>query len=326
MKLRDFYRQYSDEQSCKLKFKEIRDQQGVICKKCGSKEHYWQQSIWQYECKQCRFRTTLRSGTVMEGSNLPFRYWLTAMAFLTATKKSISALELQRELGHKRYEPIWAMLHKLRLAMSHRDSCYELKQYIELDDGFFETSDRCSDKDETTGKDKGNQGRGSNRQSKVLVAIQTQQCSEAEAGNSKNRHKANTKPQYLKMTVMDKLDSVSINYEISKSINKDTTVKTDGYKGYARLKEVIKTHEVVVVEDKKLIPKVFPWVHTCISNAKRLLLGIHHSIKSIYMQNYLDEFCYKFNRRYFGDSLFNRLLVAAASSTWYRNTNVYNYG
>ena len=86
----------------------MRDQQGVVCKKFGSKDYYWQQTISQYECKSCKFRTTLRSGTVMEGSNLLFRYWPTAMAFLTNTKKSISALEMQRELGRNRYQPIWA--------------------------------------------------------------------------------------------------------------------------------------------------------------------------------------------------------------------------
>jgi hypothetical protein len=315
MKLKEFYHQYNNEESCKLKFKEIRDQQGVICKKCGGKKHYWHKNLWQYECKKCKFRTTLRSGTVMEGSNLPFSYWLTAMAFLTSTKKSISALELQRELGHKRYEPIWAMLHKLRLAMRHRDSIYELKEYIELDEGFFETSDRI-EKDE----EKGNQGRGSNRQVKVLVAVETVARTLQEAGAKKNKHKPVTKSKYLKMSVMDSLDSKSINYEVSKSIHENTHVKTDGYKGYSRLREVIKSQEIVVVKDKTQITKVFPWVHTCISNAKRLLLGIHHSIKSVYAQNYLDEFCYKFNRRYFGENLFERLLFAAAGSTWYNNS------
>jgi hypothetical protein len=315
MKLKEFHQEYKDETSCKLKFKAIRDQQGVICKKCGGKEHYWHKNLWQYECKKCKFRTTLRSGTVMEGSNLPFSYWLTAMAFLTCTKKSISALELQRELGHKRYEPIWAMLHKLRLAMRYRDSIYELKEYIELDEGFFETSDR-SEKNNP----KGNQGRGSNRQAKVLVAVETEARTQQETGNKKNKHKAATKAKYMKMKVMDSLDSKSINDEISETVHKNTKVKTDGYKGYCRLREVINSHEVVVVKDKTQIAKVFPWVHTCISNAKRLLLGIHHSIKSLYVQNYLDEFCYKFNRRSFGENLFERLLFAAAGSTWYKNS------
>lgn len=314
MRLSEFFKLYSDEASCKQKFKEIRLQEGVICKKCNGREHYWHKSVWQFQCKNCGFRTTLRSGTVMENSNLPFRYWLTAMAFLTTTKKSISALEMQRELGHKRYEPIWAMLHKLRLVMRHRDTRYELKEYIELDEGFFETSDRKKDK-----KDGENQqGRGSNRQAAVLVAVESIPINAA-TGEVPER-----KVKHLKMTVMDSLTSKDINYEVEKTVEKSTSVITDGYKGYSKLKEVVGQHKIVVVKDKKQVDKVFPWVHKSISNAKRLLLGIHHSIQSDYMQNYLDEYCYKFNRRYFGEKIFDRLLIASVTTTWYKNN--YNCG
>ncbi|TVR76610.1 MAG: hypothetical protein EA409_13130 [Saprospirales bacterium] len=63
----------------------------------------------------------------------------------------------------------------------------------------------------------------------------------------------------------------------------------------------------------------FPWVHITISNSKRLLLGIHHSINSSYLQNYLDEFCIKFNKSYMSN-IFERLLVAPLSTTWYGNS------
>ena len=66
--------------------------------------------IEKWECKQCGHRTTLRSGTVMQSSKLPFQYWFLAMHLLTSTKKSFSAKEIQRQIGHKRYEPIWAMV------------------------------------------------------------------------------------------------------------------------------------------------------------------------------------------------------------------------
>jgi hypothetical protein len=309
MKLSDFFNQFGDESSCRLKFKEIRDQQGVACKKCGCKEHYWHKNLWQYECKQCRFRTTLRSGTVLEGSKLPYRYWLTAMAFLTSTKKSISALELQRELGHKRYEPIWAMLHKLRLAMRYRDSQYELKEYIELDEGFFETSDRRGNKIDAENQ----QGRGSSRQVPVLVAVESKPVNDDEVTGQKQ-------VKHLKMTVMNHLTSTDINYEAKKQIDENATVLTDGFRGYSRLNKVVCQHKVVVVKDKTKIDKVFPWVHKAISNAKRLFLGIHHSINSRYMQNYLDEYCYKFNRRFRGEKIFDRLLVASVSSTWHTNS------
>jgi hypothetical protein len=52
-------------------------------------------------------------------------------------------------------------------------------------------------------------------------------------------------------------------------------------------------------------------------NAKRNLLGINNQIKDEYQQNYLDEFCYKTNRRYFGNEIFKRLVVVAVNGTWY---------
>jgi len=54
MNLINFMEQFPDEESCKLKFKLMRDEAGVTCRHCGSKDHYWQQTIWMYECKQCK--------------------------------------------------------------------------------------------------------------------------------------------------------------------------------------------------------------------------------------------------------------------------------
>ena len=73
----------------------------------------------------------------MEYSKLPFRYRFIAMHLLTSTKKSFSASELQRQLGHKRFQPIWEMLHKLRNIMGKRDSTYQLSGQVELDNMFI---------------------------------------------------------------------------------------------------------------------------------------------------------------------------------------------
>ncbi|HET56612.1 MAG TPA: hypothetical protein ENN33_15565 [Ignavibacteria bacterium] len=62
-----------------------------------------------------------------------------------------------------------------------------------------------------------------------------------------------------------------------------------------------------------------------ISNAKRNLLEINHQTKDKYLQNYLNEFCYKTTKRYFVENLFERLLVAAVEDTWYGNLR-YNCG
>ena len=139
MKLIEFTSHFPDEQSCRVAFKEYREKEGIKCKKCGSVHHYWKKKREQWECKRCGYRTTLKSGTVMHNSKLPFQYWFIAMHLLTSTKKTFSAKEIQRQLGHKRYEPIWAMLHKLRRVMGLRDDEYILKDEVEPDEGFFKT-------------------------------------------------------------------------------------------------------------------------------------------------------------------------------------------
>ena len=313
MRLSEFYKSFPNESSCREAFREKRTNEGVICKKCGGKEHYWKKDKECFECKECKFRTSLRSGTVMENSNLPFRYWLTAIAFLSATKKSISALELQRELGHKRYEPIWLMLHKIRSVLGKRDSLYELSNYIEMDEGFFESVNSEKDDNEPTMR-----GRGSKKQSKVLVAVESTPISK-ESKNAKYKHKPNAKAGYLKMIVLENLKSESISSSLKGELGQASIVRTDGYKGYSKLKEQVKEHQVYRTFDKEVLEKTFPWVHTAISNAKRLFLGIHHSIKDCYMQNYLNEYTYKFNRRYYGEALFDRMLVAAITNTPYGN-------
>lgn len=96
-------------------YKKVREKQGITYKKCQCIKHYWLKDKWQWQCSSCRFRTTLRSGTVMESSKLSFKMWFAAMTFMSFNKKGISALEMRRQLGHKFYEPIWSMMHKIRV-------------------------------------------------------------------------------------------------------------------------------------------------------------------------------------------------------------------
>lgn len=304
MKFRDFYQKFKDEDACKSYIKQIREQEGVVCKKCSGKDHYWKNDKEVWECKSCHFRTSLRNGTVMEGSKLPFSYWLAGMQFLTATKKSFSAKYIQEELGHKRYEPIWAMLHKLRMVMGHRDKLYQLTDYVEMDEGFFESADK------NKGEEGNKRGRGSKKQVKVLVSAESK-----EVPDSKSDKKRSV--GHIKMTVMDNLGSEAINRQVEKEVNKDSTVITDGWRGYNHLSDKVKQHVKLIAETPKETGKLFPWVHTAISNSKKMFLGIFHRIDSPYMQNYLNEFCYKFNRRYFKDKIFDRLVIASISNTWY---------
>lgn len=311
MALIDFIKEFPDEESCKQKFKEYRDHVGIICRKCSSTDHYWKSDKEQYECKKCRTRTTMRSGTILQGSKLPYQYWFVTMHLLTSTKKTFSAKEIQRQLGHKRYQPIWSMVHKLRVAMGKRDEEYILAGRIELDEGFFSTESIKEEKDKPLKR-----GRGSQKKSKVLVMAESEFIENPTKGGKPKR------VGYLKMKVIDDLKKETINNAVKELASNVVEIDTDSSTSYTDLKNFVPRHNSQVIPKEK-VGEVLPWVHIAISNAKRQLLNTFHDIKPEFLQNYLDEFCYKFNRRYFGEALFGRLLIAVVS---YQNEFRYKYG
>jgi len=240
----------------------------------------------------------------MHGSWLPFRYWFAAIHLITSTKKSFSAKELQRQVGHKYYEPIWAMMHKIRSAMGNRDSRYNLSGIIELDEGFFSTEVSENEKDKPLKR-----GRGSQKKSKVLVMAESVPIEENEGEKSKTKPR---KVNHIKMFVIDNLRSETIDNKVVRNVVASSIIDSDDSTSYTNLGKLIAEHRPEVIP-KELIGKSLPWVHLAISNAKRLFLDVFHDIKPEYLQNYLNEFSYKFNRRYFGESQFERLLVASVS-------------
>lgn len=293
-----FSKEFGTEQACKMHFKSLRDKCGVTCKKCHSTEHYWLKSKQMYQCKQCRFRTSLRSGTIMESSKLPFQYWFLALREMTVNKKSVSAHQVCRDLEHKYYEPIFEMMHKIRKAMGLRDEKYLLSGEIEIDEGFFETLVEEEEKQE-----KRKRGRGSQKQTMAMVFAQTQKVNEVK----KNR--PSSRCRFFKMVVCKDFDSTVAKSVIEDVTQKNSTYKSDGLKVYQKLKNQGVNINTETTPKHQAHIKL-PWVHCAIGNLKRILHGIHHHIDKSYLQGYLDEFCWKLNRRYFGKRLFQRGLIA----------------
>ncbi len=295
MRIREFFNAFSTEQSCREHFLQNRIKEGVICKKCGHGEHYWLRNKEQFECKKCKFRTTLRSGTVMQASKLPFSYWYIAMYLMSHSKKSLSALQMQRELSHKRYEPIWAMMHKIRTLMSKDQASIIMKGFVELDDAFIAVK--------TPGGKKNNkQGRGTITKSSVLVLAET-----SDINTKVTKYAKHSALRKLRFIVSNDLKSNSIKNNLMNKIDSNAIVFTDGYKGYSNL---IGGHISIPIEPI-MADKLLPWVHTNISNVKRMLLGIFHSITPVHLQKYLDEFSFKTNNRYRIDQLFDILLKSS---------------
>lgn len=307
MNLLDFNKRFRDEESCILYLKMKREEEGIVCPKCHTSNHYWLQTGLFWQCKTCRTKTNLRAGTLMEKSHIPLLTWFIVIHLMTSTKKAFSALEMQKQVGHKFYEPIWYMMQKIRITMGKRDGRYKLQGNIEIDDAFYEVVDLKKQLDKGLTK----RGRGSDKQAKVLIMVESKP-------NPKqtNPHKKDRILGFAKMIVMDDLSATGIKYVVRESISPSSIVISDGYRGYSGLHEIVEEHNAMVVPQKEAHIKL-PWVHTVISNSKRNMLGVHHSIGKEFLQNYLNEFCYKLNRRNFTSDLFDRMILAGANDTWY---------
>jgi len=141
----------------------------------------------------------------------------------------------------------------------------------------------------------------------LLAVINSSSGYPNETGGSGNLFRVS----YIKMKVIDDLKSRTINSHVQALASNATVMDTNDSTSYVDLKNYILRHNPQVIPKEK-VGEVLPWGHLAISNAKKQLLSTYHDINPEILQNYLNEFCYMFNRRYFGDSLFNRLLVASA--------------
>jgi len=219
------------------------------------------------------------------------------MFLLSATKKGFSSKEIQRQLGLKRYEPVWAMVHKLRKAMGKREDRYTLEGMVEMDEGYFtvESSELQ--------KSKGVRGRGAVGKSNVAIMAESTPIEDVDTG------KKDRVVGYFKAKVLEDHTREGINETITESINEKSIVFTDRSTSYVDIADFVELH-LTEKSDANTTKTTLKWVHLAISNAKRNFLGNYHKIKGKYLQLYLNEFVYKLNRRYFGDRIFERLVIA----------------
>lgn len=119
---------YHSEEAARAHFEALRWPEGRTCPHCGvvgddqstllkGKSH----RAGLYKCKACSEPFTATIGTVYEDSKVPLHKWLLATHLMCASKKGISALQLQRELALGSYRTAWFMAHRIREAMIDTD-------------------------------------------------------------------------------------------------------------------------------------------------------------------------------------------------------------
>ena len=334
MLLSQFDSRFPSEDSCVDYFKDIRLQYGVTCPGCGEVSRKWLKGRKAFQCPKCGCSIPLTKGTVMEHSKLSLRTWFYTMHLMTSIKQVLSAKEVQYQLGIDQYPPVWLMMMKLRSIMGKRDAIYQLSREVELDEAFFPIRTPEESRGETIKR-----GAGSQQQAKVLVIVESkpvddilmeyisENTAKAIEKASKLAGKARRQSvakviHYVKMFVLDDLSAPVIDKIVQQHIEKDTIVITDGSSSHINFKDYFKKHVPYVEYDvDKVVKTNLPWVHIVIDRCRDGIAAIHGEVDRQFLQLYLNELCWKFNRRFFRDStdpkydLFDRLVKIAACYT-----------
>jgi hypothetical protein len=195
-----------------------------------------------------------------------------------------------------------------------------LNNQIEGDEGFVTTYLSSSDKKALPKPiakfTKNQQGRGSDRKTPILVLAESQYTS------NDNKHKPNKVVNHIRLTSLQSTDSTTLNYEIQQLVDgSNSELTTDSWRGYSKVDSVVAVHNKVNTNcptKDDIIAEHLPWVHKILSNLKRNILNAHHAVSSKYLDNYLAEFQYKFNRRRFRENKFEHLITAGLNMNWYQ--------
>ena len=202
---------------------------------------------------------------------------------MTQDKGGISTVRAA-QLLNMHYATVWFIMHKLRHAMANRLQRVMLGGFVEIDDAFF------------GGKSKGKRGRAVGNKKQVCVMVE----------------RLNAKAGDAAMIVLADANGETYANAVDSRLEPMTYVRTDGYSTNMLL------HGRVAKLDMSKISKYeehgpLENVDRIISLAKRYLLGTYHQYCSrVHLQRFLNEFCYRFNRRYQWYQLASRLVAACA--------------
>lgn len=278
--LLEFQKFFSSDVDCESYLIKVRWPEGMFCSRCKGKKLYRLKAKMKYRCENCGSFISPTAGTIFHKTRTPLLIWFWAIFLVAIDKRGHSALQLQFELGISPFVA-WTLLQRIRRAMAERNSMYKLNGIVEVDETYL-GGPNVGDK----------RGRGSQK-TKVFVALSL-------SGDYMG---------FVKMKMVNSITIKSVKEFVQEGVEIGSRVITDGLNVYPDLKSIGYIHEKKVVGKRKA-HEVLPSIHTVISNAKAFISGTFHGLDKKYMQYYLDEFCYRFNRRRMQGELFDRLLMA----------------
>ena len=262
----EFERRFATDEACRDYLGSLRWPAGFVCPRCPGRSA-WRMGRGLWLCGDCRHQASVTAGTVFQDSHVPLTLWFRAMWQVASQKHGASALGLQRVLGLGSYKTAWALLHKLRRAMV-RPGRDRLRGVVEVDETYW------------GGEEEGVIGRKTARKALIAVAAE-------EVGQNIGR---------IRLRRIATADRASLHGFIGEAIELGSTVRTDGLNAYQALQGYV--HKPQIQRRQPEGVHLLPRVHRVVALCKRWLLGTHQgAIGHEYLDSYLDEFTFRFNRR-----------------------------
>ena len=296
--LSEFQETFPDEASCAAFLSERRWPKGFVCPGCGEQRAAALKSrAYTYECLDCGRQTSATAGTVMHRSKLPLTTWFWAAHLMATHSNGMSARQLEDQLGVT-YKTAWLLTQKLRRSMVDPDRD-PLEGVVEVDqaevpfregDAFFEP---------------GNAG-------KILVAGAVEVI-DRDTNQPKPRRKhakyLDTRSGRIRLAMIADNSAASIEAFVRANVKRGATLLTDGHASYPGLTDY--RHDPRIV-GKMAGHVALPWIHRAFSLMKRWGLGTYHGLRRTHVDTYLNEFVFRYNRRFHRHVSFEALLGLAA--------------
>lgn len=286
MSLPAFQNQFASEDACLDAIFKARWPRGFVCPRCGHNDGIRLRSrIRIVECSSCHRQTSITSGTLFHRSHLDLPLWFLSIYLFAQDKGGVSATRLAKQVGMS-YPTAWFVLQRLRIAMQTRDENLTLAGYIELDEAFF--GGRFSNK----GKRK---SPFSNKQT-VLVLVESEG---RQAGN-------------LVMKVVNSSHYHDLVAVIESKVDTEPGGQWFRSDAWGAHHVVMRFGHHIKMEQmsKSELNENLRCVSLAVSHAKRFFKGTYHHFCKMHIQRYLDEFCYRWNRRHLFDQIPLHLLTA----------------
>jgi len=283
-----------------------------VCPYCGEamEPYRFHSRPDMLRCRVCRRDTRLTSGTIMEKSKVSLCTWFWGAFLLTSLTPGVSALQLQKMLGISLYETAFNILHKLRAAMVRPERDGIGGQWpVEVDETFI------------GGK---TQGEGRGRHHKTLVAAVVE-ARPRQGAPGPDPNQVSERPRHrgghgrsviagrLRLEVIPSRKQEDLERFVLANVQTGTEVRTDGWTGYDNLGKLGYVHKPVAVQgDQSNTDAHLPMIHVVFGNLDAWLLGTHHGVSPKHLQAYLNEFVFRFNRRFWPLVAFDSVLKIAA--------------